>query len=136
MYCTINDIKDVLADETLKRLTDPDALEIDEEKVSRAADFAQILIDAHLLGAYELPIGEPNGFLRMVAQALAVYHLYVNSCGDDTPDYVVNGYQAALLQLKQIQLGELNLNAKRLAETLSNKTHADKLFPKEKLEEM
>lgn len=128
MYCTIEDLGKVLSQETLKRLTDENAAQIKEDRLERAVDYAQTMIDAHLAGSYDLPV-EANALLNDIAVNMAVYRLYLNCCGDETPDYVQEAYVNGIELLKKLQNGELNLQGRRQSETLCTKTPHDRLFP-------
>lgn len=130
MYCTIQDIKDVVPEGLLAYLSGGnDAI------IARAIENAQATINAYIAGAYDPSNALGAGFLQGVAERIAVYNLYVAAAADDTPQIVVTSYLEAISDLEKIQKGFLSLSDaqeaqnERQGEVFTNKDALDRLFP-------
>jgi len=129
MYCTVDNIKDLVPQNLLEELTSgSDAI------IEKAIAGANATVEAYLTGAYDLP--QQSVFLQTIAEKITVYNLYLMSAFDETPQIVITSYLEALSALEKIQNGTLSLVASdntandRQSEVFTNKTADDRLFGK------
>jgi len=77
MYCTLDDIKAKLPEETILQLTDDDNLgEIDQVKIEAAIAEADSEIDGYCSVKYTVPFAVVPAVIKKVSVDLAIYHLY------------------------------------------------------------
>jgi phage gp36-like protein len=130
-YTTQTDLLNEFSVAELARLTgDSTGSTIDSDKVTLAADSAQLEIDIYLNNYYEVPFAEPPSIIKVISHELTVYNLYSYSCKNfDIPDQVkwrrINNTN--ILQL--IKKGNLLLSGINKPKFIhTNKTNNDKIF--------
>lgn len=127
MYCTLENIKELLPTSVLGQLVSNDL------QVERAIKSATTTINAYLAGAY--PPDVESDFLKEICQKIALYTLYMLVASDETPEIVKTAYRDAISDLEKLQKGTISLPGAekqnpciRQAEVFCNKTPEDKLF--------
>ena len=131
MYCTIQDVKDVVPEGLLTYLTGGN-----DNAILKAIENASATINAYTIGSYDPQSASASAFLQHIAERIAVYNLYLVAAADDTPQIVSASYSEAIGDLEKLQRGFISLtdstqleNA-RQAEVFSNKDALDRFFPK------
>jgi phage gp36-like protein len=140
MYCTLDDLKKIVPDQTLIQLTDdhtpPRA--IVTANVDKAIADAGELIDGYLRDRYTLPLSPVPGLIGTLAADIAVYRLYARRAVITAPDAVAERYKNAIKLLERIQEGKITLGAGGVTtpESSSNAvsmTSQDRVFTRDKL---
>lgn len=132
MYCTIQNIKDVVPAGLLSFLTDGN-----DNVIAHAIESADAIINAYVAGSYAPNNASGSVFLQSVAERIAVYNLYLTAAYDETPEIVSRSYIEAIGDLEKIQKGLISLSdadntqTERQAEVFTNKDALDRLFPKD-----
>lgn len=132
MYCTIENIKELIPSNLLEELTSGD-----DSFIEKAISGASATIDAYLCGSYDASEGLDSPFLQAVAEKITVYNLYLVSACDDTPQIVISSYLEAISSLEKLAKGLLSAGnfdsspKDRQSEIFVNKNASDKLFSKE-----
>lgn len=112
MYCTVDDVKKLIPEATLRALTqdDPEDPDFNISVVNAAIKYATDKIDAAIRGRYPLPLTQKVDLLKELALDLARYRLYSRRPGGgDLPTAVTEGKKSAENDLKAISRGELSL---------------------------
>lgn len=129
MYCTIEDIQNLIPAMILSQLTNSDDL-----LIAKAIQDAQATINAYLQGAYNISEISESALLKDICQKISVYNLYSRFSADETPQIVSTNYKIAIGELEKIQSGKLSLGLidgtpePRTAEIFSNKNSYSKTF--------
>ncbi len=117
-YCTLADLQLAIPRHTLIALSsdDPAATEPEMAVVEEAVRQAEELVDAHLRGRYNLPLGGQNSpvpsLVKDMAVNLARHWLYARRPeGNELPDAVTRTYKNALQVLETIRDGKLTIGA-------------------------
>ena len=110
MYCTIEDIKQLLNGKVLADLTDDDGTGmVDESKVDWAIGLAEDLIDTYIGTRYSLPLDSVPESIKGVCVDIAIYNLYSRRV-DIVPETRKERYQNALKLLQDIAAGKIKLD--------------------------
>lgn len=112
MYCTVDDILELIPLQTLIDLTqdDLDVQDIDVKVVERSIKYASDRIDAAIRGRYPLPLPQKVDLLKGIAVDLARPWLYSRRPdGGVLPEAVKEGKKSAEADLTKISRGELSL---------------------------
>ena len=112
MYCTVDDVKKLLPEATLRDLTQDDPLDPDFDitNVNAAIKYASDKIDAAIRGRYPLPLTQKVDLLKELALDLVRYRLYSRRPdGGDLPTAVTEGKKSADTDLREIRSGDLSL---------------------------
>jgi len=131
MYCTIQNIKELIPSNLLSELTFEN-----DDAIAKAIFSAEATINAYISGSYDASNAVNTAFLQYTAEKITVYNLYLTSAADETPQIVVTSYLEAISDLEKIQKGVLSLMSNssaenpRQSEVFSNKTVSDRAFPK------
>ena len=105
-YATQSDLVERFgADELAQRTNRVDGQSIDTVVLSRALADADAEIDGYLATRYTLPLASTPAVLARLAADLARYQL----CGDKVPDSVRQRYVDAVVVLKRLATGEVQL---------------------------
>ena len=132
MYCTIQNIKDLLPAGILASLTGGN-----DNVIARAIEKTDAVINAYVAGSYDAQNASASVFLQSVAERITVYNLYLASAYDETPEIIAKSCIEAIGDLEKIQKGLISLanadsvQSERQAEVFSNKSEKDRLFPKD-----
>lgn len=111
-YCTVDDVKKLIPEVTLRDLTqdDPNDPDFNIAVVNSAIKYASDKIDAAIRGRYPLPLKQKVDLLRELALDLVRYRLYSRRPdGGDLATAVTEGKKSAEADLKAISRGELSL---------------------------
>ncbi|MBP8005350.1 MAG: DUF1320 domain-containing protein [Acinetobacter sp.] len=111
-YCTVDDVKKLIPESTLRALTQDDVQDPDFNisVVNSAIKYASDKIDAVIRGRYPLPLKQKVDLLKELALDLVRYRLYSRRPdGGDLPSAVIQGKKSAEDDLKLISRGELSL---------------------------
>ena len=100
MYCTIQNIKDLIPQNLLEGLTSGN-----DAAIAKAIATAEATINAYVSGSYDAKEASGASFLQSVAEKLTVYNLYLVAAYDETPQIVVTSYLAAISDLEKLQKG-------------------------------
>jgi|DewCreStandDraft_4_1066084.scaffolds.fasta_scaffold02152_12 phage gp36-like protein len=141
-YSSINNILKEMSQSELARLTgDAQGLEINEGRVNIAILYADTMIDASLLGRYEVPFeGEIEPLILKLSVDLAIANLYEFAFSKSSiPLTVYKRKQNALDILKELQRGNINLKASNPGTSsppviISNKSKSKRIFDDDKLD--
>lgn len=112
MYCTVDDVQNLVPPHTLRDLTqdDPTNENFDESIVNVAIKYASDKIDAVVRGRYPMPLPVKVDLLKELALDLVRHRLYSRRPdGGDLPDAVKEGKKSAETDLIRIQNGQLSL---------------------------
>jgi len=141
-YCDLEDIKQIVTENTLIQLTDDDQTGvIDSDKVNDAIAYSQEVIDGFLRGRYELPLTKVPGVIKILSTDLSFYRLYSRRFDTEMPEAVHDKYKTSLKILTQIQKGHvlLDLDSPDQVPVLpgfkTNKRYEDKMFSRRRLHE-
>ena len=105
-YATQSDMVERFgADELAQRTNRVDGLTIDTVVLGRALADADAEIDGYLATRYTLPLSSTPAVLVRLAADLARYQL----CGDKVPDSVRQRYVDAVVVLKRLATGDVQL---------------------------
>ncbi len=143
VYCTTEDIETQLSTATLVQLTNDSGLQdgIDYAVCEEALIYSSTLIDGYLRGKYNLPLNTHFPLLRVIAIDLSIYRLFSRRIHTEIPDVIIENYKNALKTLEQIKKGVITLETEDNTQLTSggeyrtNKTNADRLFNKRKMNE-
>lgn len=122
MYCTVDDVLELIPRQTLIDLTqdDPTATEFNLAVVESAIKYSSDKIDASVRGRYPLPLPQKVDLLRELAKDLSRYQIYARRPdGGVLPEAVKEGKKSAEADLIKIQNGQLSLgieNSKKAVE--------------------
>lgn len=132
MYCTIQNIQDIVPQSVLDKLTNEDT-----SIITKAIESAQSTVNAYLQGSYDIPELEGLPIIQDISEKITVYKLYTWFSGDETPRIISTNYNIAISELEKIQAGKLSLSydsgasTLRQPEVLANKTAESKFFSEE-----
>lgn len=109
-YCTLDDLKKLLAESVLIRLTDDDGMGmIDEDKTTEAIDSAAEEVDAYIGSRVKLPItGTTPPILGKLNADLAIYNLY-SRVKETIPETRAERHKNAIRLLEKISEGKISL---------------------------
>lgn len=136
MYCTIENIQNLIPSGVLSQLTNNDT-----NLIADAITSAEASVNAYLQGSYDINYLADCALLKDISEKITVYNLYTRFSGDETPQIVSTNYKIAISQLEKIQSGALSLGnidntpKDRQSEVFSNKTSEDKMFSMATLKE-
>jgi len=136
-YSTKADILEQLDEVILVQLTDDTGSGfVDDEKVSRAIEDADALVDAHCQARYQVPLSPVPAIIRQVSVDLAIYNLYSRR-GDTVPENRIERYKNAVRFLERVSAGQISLGASSPApDSTTNDVYidqADRIFTREKM---
>ena len=140
MYCTINDIQNIIPGQELINLTN-DRVEIgtpvNMDIVNIAVQHADNLIDSALRAKYKLPLSFIPPLVTTLSADIAAYRIYLRR-PLDIPEHIGKNYDKAILILDKISTGKMLLPLpdeypdenipKPPSVVLTNKTPNDKIF--------
>ncbi len=112
MYCTVNDVLELIPLQTLISLTqdDPSVHDFDVEIVNSAIKYGSDKIDASIRGRYSLPLPQKVDLLKGYNLDYARYWLYARRPnGGELPEAVKEGKKSAETDLSKISRGEMSL---------------------------
>lgn len=112
MYCTVDDVLQLVPQQTLIDLTqdDTEVQDFDVDIVNSAIKYASDKIDAAIRGRYPLPLPQKVDLLKDLALDLVRHRLYSRRPdGNDLPDAVKEGKKSAEADLVKISRGEMSL---------------------------
>lgn len=117
-YCSLADLQLAIPPQTLIWLSNDDesATAINQAVVEEAVRQAEELVDAHLRGRYNLPLGGTDAPVPSVVKDMTVnlarHWLYARRPeGSELPDAVTRTYKSALQMLEAIRDGRLTIGA-------------------------
>lgn len=133
MYCSVNDIKNIVPEPILGQLANNDL------QIELAINSATTTIDAYLSGSYPTSStlggdGASCAFLADICAKLAIYRLYMLNASDETPEIIQKSYSEAVSELEKLQKGVISLPEVdgavpvRQAEIFCNKEREDRVF--------
>lgn len=111
MYCTVDDVRQEIAESTLQWLTQDDPSQgVNESVIENAIVDVGERMNSYLRGRYALPFQQKSDFLKSIAVSLVRYQLYMRRPdGGELPDGVVRAYKIANDDLEKISKGDLSL---------------------------
>lgn len=110
-YCTLDDLKKVLPEARLVKLTDDEGLgQIDTARVDEAIAQADGEIDTYLGGRYGVPLSSVPPLVKRCSCDIAVYHLYSRRV-EELPEARSARYRDAVRTLEKIAAGKITLPA-------------------------
>jgi phage gp36-like protein len=139
MYCTLDDIKKLIPEDSLLQLTDDENLgAVDQARVEEAVAQADAEIDSYIGGRYGVPLSTVPGVVKKMSVDIAIYNLYSRRV-EEMPEVRKDRYRSAVDQLKLIAKGTVSLGVAELppaadtggAET--NKATDENVFTRDKL---
>lgn len=115
-YCSLADLQLAIPPQTLIWLSNDDAsaTAMNQAVVEEAVRQAEELVDAHLRGRYNLPLGGPDAPVPSVVKDMTVnlarHWLYARRPeGSELPDAVTRTYKSALQMLEAIRDAKLTI---------------------------
>jgi phage gp36-like protein len=149
-YCTIDDLKKLIAEETILRLTDDDNLDpasIDPSAPAQAAIVSRISeaiatsdaeIDGYCAAKYGVPLYPVPPLVKALSVQLTIYYLHKRR--SSMPEEVEKGYDKASARLRDIAKGLLTLGvdpapapSADAAGAATNKTEGDRVFTRDSM---
>lgn len=109
VYCAQSDLLLIISEDELIQLTDDNAGEIDDEKVSAAIAYADGIIDSYCGLRYTVPFVTVPDVIKNYSVDIAIYRLYMLRKG--APDDRVKAYDDAIAFLKLVSKGGVSLGA-------------------------
>ena len=112
MYCTIDDIKKMIDEVRLIRLTDDEGSgSINTEHLQEAIDSAAVEIDSYIGGRVALPIvGDVPSMLNKLNVDIAIYNVYSRDA-EKTPEVRADRYKNAIRFLEKFSEGKGSLGS-------------------------
>jgi phage gp36-like protein len=108
-YCTIEDIKTLLPEETLVQLTDDEgAGTMHPGRVQEAIAQADAEIDSYCNTKFTVPFADPAPIVKKLSVDIAIYNLYSRR-GEKIPETRSERYKNAVRQLEGIAKGTIKL---------------------------
>ncbi len=129
-YCTLDDIKVLMADDLLVSYTnDSGGSTIVTTVTSAIISNASALIDSYLQERYTLPLPSTPPSIKALCVTIAIYRIYCRR--ESVPDAVADEYKAAIKKLEKIATGDLSLGVTTISEVSAikkNKDVTDRVF--------
>lgn len=138
-YSTLDDMKKLLPEDAIVRLTDDeDTGSINQGRVDEAIAQADAEIDAYLGGRYCVPLSTTPPVIKKLSVDIAIYNLYSRTL-QSVPEVRAWRYQNAMRTLADISRGLVSLGvgpAPGAAESASetNRAGGESVFSRETLE--
>lgn len=110
-YCSVEDIKSIIPEQQLVRLTvdNPDIeSEIDTAVFEKCTEFSDSLIDGYVRARYTLPLKYVPEFLKQLSKDITAYRLYLRR-PQEIPEHIKENYKNAIELLKDIKKGDIEL---------------------------
>jgi len=109
-YCTIDDLKKLIPEAKLIRLTDDEGVgAVDTDRAQEAIDSAAEEMDTYMGGKFALPIsGTAPPILGKINTDIAIYNLY-SRVKETVPDTRAERYKNAVGLLKEIAKGNISI---------------------------
>lgn len=138
VYCSLDDLKARVTEQTLIQLTDDDGLGvINPLKIDRAIDRAGQEIDAWCGSRYAVPFAPAPAILVALAAELAIYYLHGRT-QDEISESWRDTYRNAQALLKAIADGKVNLGEAPAAQGVASggpkATAPGRIMTRERLE--
>ncbi|MBE7415084.1 MAG: DUF1320 domain-containing protein [Deltaproteobacteria bacterium] len=109
MYCTLDDIKKLLPEESLIQLTDDEGQgTVDQGRVDEAIAQADAEIDSYCAVKYRVPFDPVPDLVKKCSVDLAIYNLYSRRV-EEIPQTRTDRYRNAIRQLEGISKGTVSL---------------------------
>lgn len=135
-YCTLDDIKAMLPEDVIIRLTDDEGLSIiDESRVSESIAQADAELDSYCADRYEVPLSPVPEILRKLSVDVAIYNLYSRSV-HEMPPVRAGRYRAAVRQMEGIARGLVSIGPSVAAQgglSETNKPVNDNVFSRDRM---
>jgi phage gp36-like protein len=138
MYCTLDDIKKQIPEETILQLTDDAGLgEIDQVIVDEAITNACAIIDGYCSSRYLIPFAVVPAIIKPVAVDLAVYNLYARRV-ETMPEVRAANQKNAIKLLVDISQGRIQFGAQAATSAVQPQqspsiTSSPRLFSRDKM---
>lgn len=139
-YSTLDDVRKLIADESLIQLTDDEAMGvIDQNRVEEAIRQADAEIDSYCGERYSVPFSTVPEIVKKISVDIAIYALYSRRV-EEVPAVRAERYRSAVRQLEGISKGVISLGvdpsppASRDGRAETNKATDDNVFTRKKLE--
>ncbi len=114
MYCTLDDIKKLLPEDSLLQLTDDEGLgAVNQTRVDEAVAQADAEIDSCIGGRYGVPLSTVPGVVKKLSVDIAIYNLYSRRV-EEMPEVRKDRHRNAVSQLKDIAKGTVSLGVAEL----------------------
>lgn len=110
MYSTLEDIKKLLPEATLRQLTDDEKTSsVNEQRVSEAISQADAEIDSYCSQVYQTPFTTVPPVIKKCSVDMAIYHLYSRRV-EAIPETRATRYKDAIRLLRGVVDGDVSLN--------------------------
>lgn len=140
-YCTLEDIKKLLPEDTLVQLTDDEGHGlVNQERVDEAIAQADAEIDSYCAVKYSTPFASTPDLVRKCSVDIAVYNIYSRRL-EEIPQTRTDRYRNAIRQLEGISRGTITLGvdppppAASQGSERPDITGADRTFTRSKMED-
>ncbi|MCX5785670.1 MAG: DUF1320 domain-containing protein [Elusimicrobia bacterium] len=141
-YCAAEDLTERLSNDELIQLTDDANTGVaNQDIIAKAISAAQDTINGYLRGRYTVPLVSVPGIIKNLALDLTAYKLFKRRNQQFDIGARELMYKQAISQLKDIQVGIIQLETSDRAALppaslmKTNKRPSDRIFSKRKLEE-
>jgi len=112
MYCTIEDIRRYVSEETLTELTDDTSSgSVDTDIVDGIITDAADEVNSYIQARYTVPLASVPRFISQLTIEIAIYRLYKRRFAMEMPESLDRSYQNALKNLRLIQKGDVSIGA-------------------------
>lgn len=129
-YCTLDDIKALVAEDKLIKLTDDEKKGIVNTTVVDAIiGNASAVIDSYLQERYVLPLASTPPVITAYCVAISIYRIFYRR--EKVPEPVAAEYENTIEKLEKMATGDISLGIPGISELFQikkNKTVADRVF--------
>ncbi|OGV64132.1 MAG: hypothetical protein A2283_12435 [Lentisphaerae bacterium RIFOXYA12_FULL_48_11] len=116
MYCTLNDILDMMDEAEIIRYTDDDDTgAVNTAVTDKAITGAGALIESHLAVRYTVPVSPAPDIVRELAVDIAIYK--IQSRRGQSPEEIRKKYEDAIKYLEKVASGKIILPGASAAPT-------------------
>ena len=136
-YCTLDDIKKLISEETIVQLTDDEEQGVvNQSRVAEAVSQADGEIESYCQDRYEIPFSSVPVLIRKLSVDISIYNLYSRRL-ETIPQIRADRYKNAIRLLEGVQKGTVSISATETADAESANEAAieagTRIFTREKM---
>lgn len=108
-YCTLEDIKKLVPEETIVQLTDDEGIGVvNRDRVDEAIAQADAEVDSYCAVRYSVPFSTTPDIVKKCSVDMAIYNLYSRRA-EEIPQTRADRYKNAIRQLEGIAKGSISI---------------------------
>lgn len=145
-YCTENEVRQLLKDDTIEAILSDQTIEDAEEKeekimslISKAIKDADAEIDGYIQGRYSAPLTSPPTMINKTSKDIALFNLHsrIGINEDDRENVLIIRYRNAIKYLENVAKGNIDLlKSPQYSSNQSSFKSNNKLFSRDSLRSM